>query len=63
MVTPLDARGLAATQMPVDRKGITKPPVSDIGDEAVYGTNAGFATTLSVKKRTFSSSFTFTGSR
>lgn len=39
----------AYLKMPVGN-GITKTPVSGIGDEAVYGTTPGYATTLSVRK-------------
>jgi hypothetical protein len=50
MITLLDARGFAATKMQLNVKGITKVPVSGVGDEAVYGTTAGLGSTLSVKK-------------
>jgi hypothetical protein len=39
----------AYLKMPIG-EGITKTPVSGIGDEAVYGTTPGYATTLSVRK-------------
>jgi hypothetical protein len=52
-VTLLDAQGFAATKMPVNSKGITKTPVSGVGDDAVFGTTSGLATTLSVKKGDF----------
>ena len=53
MITLLDARGFAATKMQLNVQGITKVPVSGIGDEAVYGTTAGLGSTLSVKKGDF----------
>jgi hypothetical protein len=37
----------------VNSKAITKAPATGIGDEAVYGTTSGYATTLSVKKGDF----------
>ena len=51
-ITLLDANGFAATKMQMNIRGITKTPVSGIGDEAVYGTS-GLASTLSVKKGSF----------
>ena len=53
MITLLDARGFAATKMQLNVKGITKVPVSGVGDEAVYGTTSGLGSTLSVKKGDF----------
>jgi hypothetical protein len=52
-ITLLDARGFAAVKTPVNAAGITKTPMSGIGDEAVYGTTAGFGSTLGVKKGDF----------
>lgn len=51
-ITLLDANGFAATKMQLNLRGITKTPVSGIGDEAVYGAS-GLASTLSVKKGNF----------
>ncbi len=53
IITLLDARGFAATKTQLNVMGITKVPVSGIGDEAVYGTTSGLGSTLSVKKGDF----------
>ncbi len=52
-LTLLDARGFAAVKTPVNAEGITKTPMSGLGDEAVYGTTAGVGASLSVKKGDF----------
>jgi hypothetical protein len=49
MLTLQDTRAFAYAKMPVGN-GITKVPVSGIGDDAVYGKSPGYATVLSVKK-------------
>jgi hypothetical protein len=49
-VVLLTAQGYANAKMPVNDPVITKTAVSGIGDEAVYGTAAGRAASLSVKK-------------
>lgn len=43
-------QAFAYAKMPVNDSRITKTPVSGIGDDAVYGTTAGQAATLTVKK-------------
>ncbi len=48
-ITLITERGFASAKMPVGQ-GITKVPVSGVGDEAIAGTTAKFATTLTVKK-------------
>lgn len=53
MITLLNASGFAATKTQLGVAGITKVPVSGIGDEAVYGTTSGLGSTLSVKKGDF----------
>jgi len=53
MITLLNAGGFAATKTQLNVQGITKVPVSGIGDEAVYGTTSGLGSTLSVKKGDF----------
>ena len=53
MITLLDASGFTATKTQLNVQGITKVPVSGIGDEAVYGTTSGLGSTLSVKKGDF----------
>lgn len=53
MITLLDANGFVATKTQLNVQGITKVPVSGIGDEAVYGTTSGLGSTLSVKKGDF----------
>jgi hypothetical protein len=52
-ITLLDARGFATVKTPVNAAGITKTPMNGIGDEAVYGTTAGFGASFSVKKGDF----------
>jgi hypothetical protein len=47
------AQGFAYAKMPVGSNGITKVPISGIGDEAIFGTTPKFATTLAVKKGDF----------
>lgn len=49
MLTLQDPRAFASAKMPIGH-GITKVPVSGIGDDAVYGTTPGYATVLTVKK-------------
>jgi hypothetical protein len=49
MLVLQDAQAFAYAKMPVGN-GITKVPVSGIGDDAVYGTTPGFPTVLTVKK-------------
>ena len=46
------AQSFANSKAPVGH-GITKAPVSGIGDEAIYGTTPHFATTLTFKKGDF----------
>jgi hypothetical protein len=48
-VTLQNPQAFAYAKMPVGH-GITKTPVSGIGDDAVYGTTPNFAATLTVKK-------------
>ncbi len=49
-VVMLTAQGYANAKTPVSVAGITKTAVPGVGDEAVYGTTAGKAASLSVKK-------------
>jgi hypothetical protein len=49
-VTYETAQGFAYAKMPVGARGITKVPVSGMGDDAVLGTTPKIATTLTVKK-------------
>ena len=49
-VTISDAQRFAYAKMPVNSPSITKTPVSGVGDEAVYGTTAGQAASITVKK-------------
>ena len=49
MLTLQDPMAFAYAKMPVGH-GITKVPVSGIGDDAVYGTTPGYPTVLTVKK-------------
>lgn len=49
MLTLKDPMAFAYAKMPVGH-GITKVPVSGIGDDAVYGTTPGYPTVLTVKK-------------
>lgn len=51
LVTLQDERAFTYAKMPVGH-GITKTPVTGIGDDAVYGTTPGVGTTLAVKKGT-----------
>jgi hypothetical protein len=48
-ITLITERGFASAKMPAGQ-GITKVPVSGVGDEAIAGTTPKFATTLTVKK-------------
>ena len=45
-----NAQRFAMAKMPINDPRITKTPVSGIGDEAVYGTTAGQAASINVKK-------------
>ena len=45
-----DARKFAMAKMAVNDPRITKTPVSGVGDEAVFGTTAGQAASINVKK-------------
>jgi hypothetical protein len=49
MLTLQDERAFAYAKMPVGH-GVTKTPVSGIGDDAVSGTTPGLGTVLTVKK-------------
>lgn len=49
LLTLQDERAFTYAKMPVGH-GITKTPVTGIGDDAVYGTTPGVGTTLAVKK-------------
>ena len=49
-LTLSDAHRFAYAKMPVNSPSITKTPVSGVGDEAVYGTTAGQAASITVKK-------------
>ena len=49
-LTITDAQRFAYAKMPVNSPSITKTPVSGVGDEAVYGTTAGQAASITVKK-------------
>lgn len=49
-LTISDAQRFAMAKMPVSNPNITKTPVSGVGDEAVYGTTAGQAASITVKK-------------
>ena len=49
-LTISDAQRFAYAKMPVNSPSITKTPVSGVGDEAVYGTTAGQAASITVKK-------------
>jgi hypothetical protein len=49
LLTLQDERAFTYAKMPVGH-GITKTPVSGVGDDAVYGTTPGVGTTLAVKK-------------
>ncbi len=49
-VTLQKPQAFAYAKMPANSKSITKTPISGIGDDAVYGTTAGQAATLTVKK-------------
>lgn len=49
VVTMLTPQGFAGAKAVIGH-GITKTPVSGIGDEAVYGTTSNYATVLTVKK-------------
>ena len=51
LLTLQDERAFTYAKMPVGH-GITKTPVTGIGDDAVYGTTPGLGTTLAVKKGT-----------
>jgi hypothetical protein len=45
-----NAQRFAMAKMPVNSPAITKTPVSGVGDEAVFGTTAGQAASINVKK-------------
>ena len=45
-----DARAFDYAKMPVAAGGITKTPVTGVGDDAVFGTTPNVATVLTVKK-------------
>ncbi|HXY49035.1 MAG TPA: hypothetical protein VEI01_06255 [Terriglobales bacterium] len=49
-ITMLEPQGFSNAKLQGGGGNITKTPVSGIGDEAVYGTTSGLATTLSVRK-------------
>jgi hypothetical protein len=49
MLTLQDPRAFAYAKMPVGH-GVTKTPVSGVGDDAVSGTTPGLGTVLTVKK-------------
>lgn len=49
-VTISDAQRFAMAKTPVNSPSITKTPVSGVGDEAVFGTTAGRAASMTVKK-------------
>jgi hypothetical protein len=49
-VTIGNAQRFAMAKVPVNTPSVTKTPVSGIGDEAVFGTTAGQAASINVKK-------------
>jgi len=49
-LTISDAQRFAYAKMPVNSPSITKTPVSGVGDEAVFGTTAGQAASITVKR-------------
>ena len=49
-LTISDAHPFAMAKMPLNDSRITKTAVSGVGDEAVYGTTAGQAASITVKK-------------
>ena len=49
-LTISDAQRFAIAKTPINDPRITKTPVSGVGDEAVYGTTAGQAASITVRK-------------